>query len=200
MKSITVTIRGFASLLIHRFGEAAEAEAKTRTVNIERESPREQAAKAAYSIGGHYFFPGAAVARLLREAGGGHKQRGSRKSLKFIVPAAVTVDDDMIKILDLAGQPVTDFEVDSRPVTIPATKGRIMRHRPRFDAWTATFTLTVDEEVLDADVVQTLLVDGGRRLGIGDFRPEKGGPFGRFHIASWQSAELPEPQLAAAAE
>ena len=30
-----------------------------------------------------------------------------------------------------------DAEVDSRPVVIPSTKGRIMRHRPKLETWQA---------------------------------------------------------------
>jgi hypothetical protein len=83
-------------------------------------------------------------------------------------------------------KPYTDFEVDARPVTIPATKGRIMRYRPRWDAWKMRFGLEIDEDMLALDDAQMLLTEGGSSYGIGDFRPEKSGPFGRFVIESWQ--------------
>lgn len=142
MKAITVEITGTTALLQHRFGEVAEGEsgATTRTTMVNRGTPREQAEAVAYRLpDGGLYLPGAAIARLLREAGAGHKQKGSRRSIKCVVPAAVLVADDAIALHN--GAPLTDFEVDSRPVTIPATKGRIMRHRPRLDAWQATFVL-----------------------------------------------------------
>jgi hypothetical protein len=105
--------------------------------------------------------------------------------VKYIVPAAVIVLDDVINIRDLKGKLVNDFEVDSRPVTIPATKGRVMRHRPRWDEWTAQFSLDIDPTVLPVDLIHQLLEEGGRRIGIGDFRPERAGPFGRFAIVTW---------------
>jgi hypothetical protein len=80
---------------------------------------------------------------------------------------------------------LTTFEVDSRPVTIPSTKGKVMRHRPRFDCWSAAFDLDIDETLIKPEFVQTLLTDVGRRQGWGDYRPEKGGPFGRFIVTEY---------------
>lgn len=188
MATFNVRIEGVTPLLQHRFGEAAEAEAPSRKVMIKAVDPREDAERSAYRApDGTLFVPGAAIARLLREAGGSHKARGSRKSLKYIIPAAVLVAEDEITLLDGDG-PARGFEVDSRPVTIPATKGRIMRHRPRLNRWAAEFSIEVDEDELPATIVHQLLAEGGRKIGVGDFRPEKGGPFGRFMVTRWQAA------------
>lgn len=139
---VNVEIQGISALLQHRFGEQAEGdlEKSSRTVAVKRGTPREEAEKVAYRAkDGTFYFPGQAIARLLREAGTNHKQRGSRRSLKYIIPAAVLVPEDTITIGDGNGGLAKDFEVDSRPVVIPSTKGRIMRHRPRFDEWNAKF-------------------------------------------------------------
>lgn len=187
MTIIEVTIRGDQSLLQHRFSEDAEAASSTRKVLVTRGTPREEAEKVCYRNGKGFYHPGAAIGRLLREAGGGHKLRGSRKSAKYIVPSAVLVLQDKIDLLNGDGKsPAKDFEVDSRPVVIPSTKGRVMRHRPRFDEWSMKFTLRINEQILPLDFVQTLLTEGGQQLGLGDYRPEKGGPFGVFQITSWE--------------
>lgn len=174
-------------MLQHRFGEDAQQAEEIRTVKLQDLTPRDQAERAVYRRSDDtFYFPGAAISRLLREAGGAHKQRGSRKSVKYLVPAAVIVLDEDITILDPnTDEPIKDYEVDGRPVTIPATKGRVMRYRPRFDKWAAVFELSVDTEVLDPETIQKLLTEGGRRIGIGDYRPEKGGPFGRFMVTRW---------------
>lgn len=188
MKTIQVSIKGETPLLQHRFGEEAEQPGATRKMLVERGTPREEAAKVCYrDAKGEFYFPGAAIGRLLREAGGGHKLKGSRKSAKFVVPAAVLCLDDAIIIRNGDGKtPAKDFEVDSRPVVIPATKGRVMRHRPRFDHWSATFNLRINETVLPPDFVNKLLTEGGQQIGIGDYRPEKGGPFGTFIVTEWK--------------
>jgi hypothetical protein len=189
MKTYKATIAGTSALLQHRFTEAAQNQKQTRNALVTEQSPREQAQACAYQLpNGTYYLPGAAIARLLREAGGGHKLRGTRKSAKYVVPAAVLVTEDTITVLDGdAETPASNFEVDSRPVTIPATKGRIMRHRPRFDSWAATFSIRINEDILPQDFVHRLLVEGGQQLGVGDFRPEKGGPFGTFNVIEWRA-------------
>lgn len=186
MKLVNVEIKGTTPLLQHRFNEEAEQSGSSRNVLVTRGTPREEAAKVVYRNGDGFYFPGAAIGRLLREAGGNHKMRGSRKSAKYIVPAAVLVLADTIPLYNGDGQKAKDFEVDSRPVTIPATKGRIMRHRPRFEKWSAKFTIRVNDDLLPVDFVQQLLTEGGQQIGIGDYRPEKGGPFGTFNVASWK--------------
>lgn len=190
MKRFKVQIVGDTPLLQHRFGDEQQANSgkSTRRVQLNELTPREEAEKVCYRASdGRFFFPGAAIGRLLREAGGAHKQRGSRKSVKFIVPAAVLVLDDAVTILNADGHtPIKDFEVDSRPVVIPATKGRVMRHRPRYDKWSASFSIRVNEAVLEPALVHRLLTEGGEQIGIGDFRPEKGGPFGVFRVTRWE--------------
>lgn len=191
MKLIEASIRGTTPLLQHRFTEQSEQESSTRKMVVKRGTPREQADKVAYrNQDGTYYLPAAAISRLLREAGGNHKLKGSRKSAKYVVPAAVLVMHDTITLLNGDDtSPAKDFEVDSRPVTIPATKGRIMRHRPRFDKWSAKFTVRVNDDILPDEFVNQLLTEGGQQIGVGDFRPEKGGPFGTFIVTNWSASK-----------
>ena len=183
MAIVSVSVEGISALLQHAFGAEFESPDSSRPQLLQHGNPREQAEAVCYRDDeGKVYFPGAAIARLLREAGTNHKLKGSRRSVKFVVPSAVLVLEDRVHILTKNGEEREDFEVDSRPVTIPSTKGRIMRHRPRWDTWAARFSLEVDPTVLPVELVHQLLEEGGRRVGIGDYRPEKGGPFGRFEI------------------
>lgn len=191
MQTFSVVIEGTAALLQHRFSESAESTSDTRTVKISRLLPRDAAEQVAYRApDGNLYFPGSAIGRVIREAGASHKQKGSRKALKFIVPAAILILDDAIPLFNTDRTTrISNFEVDSRPVVIPSTKGRVMRHRPRIEAWTAKFSIRVHDDILDPSTIRMLLNEGGLRLGIGDYRPEKGGPFGTFDVVSWQSIE-----------
>lgn len=188
MKTIEVQIKGTTPLMLCRFQEQDEQPKASRAVLVNRGTPREQADKAAYrDKEGRFYFPSAAITRMLREAGGNHKMRGTRKSAKYIVPAAVRMIDDTVLIRNGDGTSLSkDFEVDSRPVVIPATKGRIMAHRPRWDCWSAKFDLVVNDTLLPVDFVNQLLVEASQQIGIGAFRPEKGGPFGTFLVEKWQ--------------
>lgn len=188
MKTFSVTIEGLTPLLQHRFGEESEIPDQVRAIHVKKVDPREAAEKVSYRMPDKtLYLPGSAISRLLRDAGASHKQRGSRKSLRYIVPAAVIVSEDVIPLRNGDGRsPAKEFEVDSRPVSIPATKGRIMRHRPRLNKWSAVFSLTIDDEMMDEGTIQQLLTEGGRKIGVGDYRPDKGGSFGRFMVTEWK--------------
>jgi hypothetical protein len=182
MKTVEAEIRGVTPLLIHRFGEQAEVSKPTRNIVVSEVDPRAEAEKVAYKAeDGTYYFSAFSIPSAMGAAGSNHKLKGSRRTLRFVVPSAVRVTSDTITILNGDG-PAKSFEVDSRPVTIPATKGRIMRHRPKFNQWGATFTLLIDETQLSIEMAHQLLEEAGRSIGIGDFRPEKRGPFGTFRV------------------
>lgn len=191
MKTVTVEIRGTSSLLQHRFDEKAESQTKrsSRKILLKQEEPRDAAKRVVYqSSDGTYFFPSTWITGTLSGAGSNYKQTGSRKSLRFLVPTAIVPVGDTVMILNGSG-PAKDFEVDSRPVTIPATKGRIMRHRPRFDQWGARFSLRINDDILPVETAHQLLTDAGVGVGIGDYRPAKGGPFGTFRVTHWEEQE-----------
>lgn len=186
MKTVQVEIRGITPLLIHKFGADAEVGKKTRRVEVKDKDPREEARKVAYiADDGTYFFNAFSIPNSMGNAGASHKSTGSRKSLRFVVPSAVRMDTDTVTIMNGKG-PAKDFEVDARPVTIPATKGRVMRYRPRFNQWGARFLVHIDDELLSCEMAHQLLNEAGQSIGIGDFRPEKRGPFGRFIVTEWK--------------
>jgi hypothetical protein len=196
MQTVNVELRGTSPLLIHRFGEHAEAEAPTRGVVVERRDPRHEATQHAYiAPDGTYYFSAFSIPNCMGSAGANHKLKGSRKTLRFVVPSAVRMDRDTVTILNGNG-PATHFEVDARPVTIPATKGRIMRYRPRFNEWGAAFRMVINDQLLSPDSAHQLLNEAGQTIGIGDFRPEKRGPFGTFLVTRFSAIDDDDTQHA----
>jgi len=187
MKTVQIVVRGTSPLLMDKFN-ADVLTPRTRKVDVQRETPQEEAKRQLYVMpDGAFYIPSAAIARLLRDAGANHKQRGSRKSVRHIVPAAVRVDGPYLKLTNGDGKTLlTHFAVDSRSGVIPATKGRVMIHRPMFENWSLNFALQIDESLLSADFVRELLIEGGKQIGIGSFRLEKGGEFGAFEITEWR--------------
>lgn len=73
-----------------------------------------------------------------------------------------------------------------------------MRHRPRYENWSMEFILEVQDDLLSVDLCQQLLTEAGLQVGIGDFRPEKRGPFGSFRVTQWK--EIEEAEAAALPE
>jgi hypothetical protein len=55
--------------------------------------------------------------------------------------------------------------------------------------WSFDFDLLVNEEDVSAKafpILRAIVEDAGRRVGLGDFRVGKNGPFGKFVIESWE--------------
>ena len=68
---------------------------------------------------------------------------------------------------------------------------RILRTRARFDCpWSVVGIADVDPEQVDKDKLTAWLATGGRRIGLGDWRPEKSGHYGRFDVE--KVTELPD--------
>jgi hypothetical protein len=193
--TIVMTVEGVTPLLMHRATEEALLGETRKNVIAEREDPRVVAGKCVYRIGEQLAVPGGAFARMVREAGGSHKSKGTRKSLKYIIPAAVIVLDDLCGLyLRDRKTPVVDFEVDARPVTIPATKGRVMRYRARANEWCTKVRILINDGIISDQIVRQLMTEGGQQIGIGDFRPEKGGPFGTFGLVGWDIVNDSRPK------
>ena len=67
-------------------------------------------------------------------------------------------------------------------VGVVVQRNRILRTRAKFDQWACDFTVEVDDELVDKDQLLTWLDIAGRRIGLGDWRPEKSGDYGRFEV------------------
>lgn len=65
-------------------------------------------------------------------------------------------------------------------VGVVVQRNRILRTRAKFDEWSCAFTLDCDDELVDKDQLEAWLDIAGRRIGLGDWRPEKSGTYGRF--------------------
>lgn len=191
METIHVTIEGTTPLLMNRFTDAAAQQLAggTSTVMVgNKGTPREQAEKKLYvDEHGVLHLPGTNIFRALIDAGIFHKAGRSKITTQksSLVPAAVALVELTCPIKGPDGDP--KWEVDSRSVVIPSTGGRVMCHRPRVDAWRVSFTLEIDTSMFTAQLVRQLLDDAGKRIGLGDFRPVRKGPFGRFVVVKWQS-------------
>lgn len=186
MLSIHVEISGTSPLLMNRFTEQAEIKVSSGISAVavgSKGTPREQARGKAYSdADGNLYIPGPNIFACLIQAGKFHKTGKSKVTTtkSSLIPAGISVREIVCPLN------TKEFEVDSRSVVIPATGGRIMAHRPRLDEWRLEFTLDVDETMFAPDFVRLLVDDAGTKIGLGDFRPDRKGPFGKFAVTSWK--------------
>jgi hypothetical protein len=180
MKSIEFQITGQNPLLINRFHEEARLEA-TRGIHTRHadwpDAKVDAAARLYSDPDGQPYFPAENLRQAIITAAA--RQKIGRRAATSDMAGALYLRPDA---LPLTG----DWQVDERPVVIPATKGRLVRYRPRFDEWSISGTLAFDERLVDERLVRTCVDEAGMYVGIGDFRPQKKGPYGRFIVTSWQ--------------
>lgn len=62
------------------------------------------------------------------------------------------------------------------------SKKRLMRYRPMFTEWAINVSIMYDPKVVEARQLLACAETGGRLIGLGDYRPNKGGWFGRFDV------------------
>lgn len=79
----------------------------------------------------------------------------------------------------------TDLETIAKQAqyTVPVVvqRSRILRTRALFDLpWSVEFNVDADDDLVDIDRLRTWLDIAGRRIGLGDWRPQRSGEFGRF--------------------
>lgn len=174
IKRVKCTIEGTSAVLMHKFPmEPIKA--------IEKKTPEEQAELAAYRDPetDKLYIPGIAIQRSFVGAATYSKGKG-RASLQKPVAACVMVSPEYC---DLG---VKEYKIDSRPIVVPSTRGRVIRHRPRLDTWAVSFEIDYDDELLTETQVRQVVDDAGSRVGLLDFRPERKGPFGRFVVVKWE--------------
>jgi hypothetical protein len=58
-----------------------------------------------------------------------------------------------------------------------------IRHRAEFETWGAVLRVQFNAGVMSAEQVINLFEAGGFGVGVGEWRPEKDGVNGRFHVA-----------------
>lgn len=186
---VQVTIEGVSPLLMNRFTEANEVQVSGGTAVTfkgDRGTPRAQAEPKRYADkDGVLYVPGTNIFAAIVAAGTFHKAGKSKLTTmkSSLIPAGLLLED-LVCSLD-----TKEWEVDSRSVVIPSTGGRIMCHRPRVDRWSCSFTLDVDTAMFSPSLVRAVVDDAGKKIGLGDYRPARKGPFGRFVVKTWAVVE-----------
>jgi len=187
--NIKVEISGESPLLCNRFTDETMLKIDGGTTVIaaasDKGTPRERAAKRLYiDSDARPVFPGPNMYRAIIDAGRFHKAGKEKLTTQksSLIPAGLWLTDIELPIID------GKWEPDVRAVVNPSTGGRLICCRPRFDRWSIKFTLDVDEQMFSASIARALVDDAGRKIGIGDFRPSRKGPFGRFKVIHWEQS------------
>jgi hypothetical protein len=119
-------------------------------------------------------LPAQHVKAALRQAANEYKVPGrGRGTYRGHVMAGITVLPSEIPLhIPNNLDPEETWVLDVRPVRVQ--RARVLRGRPRFDKWELEFEIEVEDDLLDSEILKTLVEHAGRYEGIGDFRPEFG--------------------------
>lgn len=178
---VEVTIQGTADLLFHRWNcEAVEAKAKAAKGSAAKKSDDVESyvyrnKEGELCIPGEYLRQAIIAASKFRQ-----DPRSPRKSAQDLVKAAV------ISLTPLASLGMTRWDYEHR-CRVQVQRSGITRVRPAINAgWRVDIILLVNlPEYVSPDFLHGLVVDAGRLIGIGDFRPS----YGRFHVTHFEVLE-----------
>ena len=167
---IHIEIQGIRPLLMNKFPDEtfeAEAKTKTRIGAVKSDDPKE---KLYILPDGTIYQPAEHILRSMVKAATNFRVGGKgKKTYKDIILSSTIISPECIPHKNQR------WTIDKRSVVIPATRGRLMRLRPRFDKWSLEFDLELLEAQIDEEAVKKILDYAGSNVGIGDYRPRFGG-------------------------
>lgn len=143
--------------------------------------PEVEAEKGVYRTeDGQCAVPGSALRACIVRASKAFKAQKGRGSL-WTVMAHIIVPEELVPLVTPnPGKPITGYEINSQRAVVQ--RQGIIRSRPLFREWAASFSVEFDDDITNTDTILVVLAEGGSKVGLGDFRPERGGPYGRFDV------------------
>lgn len=203
MRDITIKVTGRTELLMHNSRLVNPMDPATKELaNAHAEYKRAKTDEAFYEMARAEFFGSIyhdadagpywstdAFHACLKNAGAKVVKKG-RTTFKNFVAAALLPGMAGYNPLtyrsfrpgtaprDLEGLWADENYRDMRPVRVGSSQ--IIRTRPKFNNWAFDVPFQLDTEVLDLADLERVLVIAGQVVGLGDWRPEKGGRRGRF--------------------
>ena len=177
-EKIKVKIEGTTPIIFNRFRDTQiEGKSKKRTgamANVDIEDKL-------YKCEDKICIPAVYLKNCLSEASKQFKIVGKGKSTySKLVASTIDIEPFMIKL------ETKKYEVFRISAVNPMTKGRMMTERPKFNKWSAEFEIIINDPAVPIEVINEILEHAGKYVGVGDWRPEKKGMFGKFMIVSFK--------------
>lgn len=196
MSRLTVYCKGRSPLLMNRMSEAELLGLRRTGVKKSKsaskpEKPRDEAAPKVYlTRDGQAYVPTENFFSCLVQTGTMVRLDGKRQvstAKGTILPSFLELTDEYL-LLQNPDDPHAspEWEVDIRQGRNPNGGEAVCLVRPRFDRWAITVHAEIDLDEVAEAIVRDLFEKAGRKVGLGDFRPSRRGPFGRFVIDRWE--------------
>lgn len=200
MKIATVTLKGVSPYSQSRHYEKTEVPMKAKELNDAYEQ-RTWMHRMHRTSDGFVEIPGTSFANCLK---------GAAKRLKIQVPGKGRVEytkyfEAGIMVPDNLKLPIKADNVPCDRLFVPSDgkRGggkRVTKHFPRIDTWEGDVRFYIFDDLIDEGVFTQVLRAAGMLVGIGRFRPENCGFYGRFDVLKVDWNEDADSLFAGAAE
>lgn len=178
-KAAKVQIKGITPLLFNRFQESdIDNAVKKRSGAI---SPKDPSLKLYQLPNGDIYTPSTHIQGALVEAAKNFKIQGKKTATySKLFGSSVSVEPDAIVHKN------QKWEVFSISAVNPNTRGRMIVNRPMMKDWELEFTINFNDEEIPPEVLKNVLDYAGQYCGIGDWRPNKKGKYGKFIVTRFE--------------
>jgi hypothetical protein len=183
MTIYTFEITSTTEILQHNpAGMTGSSEGKLESKKIP--SPEEEAKAGRYLTedGKHFRIPAQAFKSSF--VNGGVGRRIGKRAATSVLKATIFPAEEWCLLLDpKTKKPLRadQYTIDTRRVVLKL-RGGILRSRPKIASWFCLVAFEVDDIIGKVELLEEIGNMAGSMVGVGDFRPEKGGPFGRYKV------------------
>lgn len=177
MKTIHIEVEGVTALLMHNPSGMRPVEKAIGRKTIP--TPEDEAEAGCYRLpSGQFYLPTFAFRACL--VSGAKNMRLGKTAATAVIKGSVFPATETTALWSPTGDPLEKFEIDMRRAMVQ--RQGIVRCRPKLAEWAASVEFEYDDDFVAEDHIREFLSIGGRVCGVGDYRPEKSGPFGRFKL------------------
>lgn len=179
----TFKITGESPLLLHSTkGMLSQGDGgglKTKQIPL----PKDEAELGAYRLanGNLYLLAVGFRGSIINKGGGASGRRIGKGTANSHCSAGLMINDKYAECAlyhPETGKPLKNYEIDTRPAVVQ--RARVMRSRPRLNEWACDVTFDIDTDFITVQQVLELLNISGRMAGVGDYRPQCKGWFGKY--------------------
>lgn len=182
---LEILLIGDSPLIMHKWSEKAKKEMLDKQMKVakkgrEAKDPQKDYEDTIYYLDEEktrYAFPSVAFKNAAVSA-----CRFTEGTKMTVARGAFHVEGEMVEILE--SQPVMREDM----VRVGMGTADI-RYRAEFPGWKAAVRVAYNKHALSREQIVNLFNLGGFGVGIGEWRPERDGSFGRFHVGTEEDVD-----------
>lgn len=178
-ETMRVRIIGDSPLLCHRFDEKARKEILEKQMKKAKQAkdvrdPENEFNNARYRLDdGRDGFPSAGIKKAIANA-----FRFSDGIKKVEIAGAIHVEPGRELVAIISDEPLM------REDTVKVGMTTHLRFRPEYRQWAMEFDIVFNARAISPEQIVNLLNIAGFGVGLGEWRPERNGQFGMFHVGA----------------